>query len=232
MSNSSATAPSKPIRDPRLLRQQQQKQTDSNSNVQLGQKTANLENKIVTSKTGVRKFRNDPRLVVNKNHIPAQKTDTPKPNLSTKSQNSDILQKSQKTVRISPRSNSDTSSTKSSSSSSLDSPSKSKSDKLHSPLKHKKKEKTSDDIKKLSPKEKRDRSDKSESNSSNSTFKDVKISTKNRNYVRRNLPSVSPEPPQDEDLRSLGPPEKQPRLQSDATEQSKILSFFLFYSLT
>lgn len=227
-SSTPATVSSKPIRDPRLLRQQQ-KQTDSNSNVQLGQKSANLDNKIVTSKTGVRKFRNDPRLIVNKDNVPTPKNDTPKPNPPSKSQNSTIVQKSQKISRTSsPRSNADTSSLKSSSSSSLDSPSKSKSDKLHSPVKHKKKEKISVDSKKVSPKEKRDRSDKSENNSSNSTFKDVKISTKNRNYVRRNLPSVSPDPPQDEDLRSFGPPEKQPRLQSDAAEQSKI--FHLFFS--
>lgn len=227
-SSAPVTAASKPIRDPRLLRQQQ-KITDSNSNVQLGQKNANLDNKIVTSKTGVRKFRNDPRLIVNKVNVPTPKNDTPKPNLISKSQNSAIVQKSQKNSRTSsPRSNSDASSLKSSSNSSLDSPSKSKSDKLHSPQKHKKKEKISDDSKKVSPKEKRDRSDKSENNSSNSTFKDVKISTKNRNYVRRNLPSVSPEPRQDEDLRSFGPPEKQPRLQSDVPEQSKIFHLFFF----
>lgn len=232
MSSAPVTAPAKPIRDPRLLRQQQ-KQTDSNANVQLGQKTANLDNKNVTSKSGVRKFRNDPRLVVNKDNTPTPKTDTPKQNLTTpKSQNSEIVQKSQKSSRTIPRSNSDISSLKSSFSSSLNSPLKNKSDKIHSPVKHKKKEKFSDDsIKKLSPKGKRDRSEKSEINSSNSTFKDVKISTKNRNYVRRNLPSVSPEPPQDEDLRSFGPPEKQPRLQSDAVEQSKILQFYFYGSL-
>lgn len=232
-SSTPVTATSKPIRDPRLLRQQQ-KITDSNSNVQLGQKSANLDNKIVTSKTGVRKFRNDPRLIVNKDNVPTPKNDTPKPTPTSKSQNSAIVQKSQKISRTSsPRSNSDASSLKSSSSSSLDSPSKSKSDKLHSPVKHKKKEKiSSDDTKKVSPKEKRDRSDKSDNNSSNSTFKDVKISTKNRNYVRRNLPSVSPEPPQDEDLRSFGPPEKQPRLQSDAAEQSKICHLFFFSLVT
>lgn len=227
MSSAPVTTSSKPIRDPRLLRQQQQKQTDSNSNVQLGQKSTTLDNKIVSNKTGVRKFRNDPRLIVNKNNIPTPKTDTLKPNLTSKSSNSELVQKSQKASRTSPRSNSDASSLKSSSSSSLDSPSKSKSDKLYSSPKSKKKEKSSDDNKKLSQKEKRDRSDKSENNSSNSTFKDVKISTKNRNYVRRNLPSVSPEPPQDEDLRSFGPPEKQPRLQNDATEQSKIVNLFI-----
>lgn len=228
MSSAPVTAPSKPIRDPRLLRQQQQKQTDSNSNVQLGQKSTNLDNKIVSSKTGVRKFRNDPRLIVNKRNIPSPKNDTLKPNLTSKSSNSsESVQKSQKISRTSPKSNSDASSLKSSSGSSLDSPSKNKSDKLHSPLKSKRKDKSSDENKKVSPKEKRDRSDKSESNSSNSNFKDVKISTKNRNYVRRNLPSVSPEPPQDEDLRSFGPPEKQPRLQSDAVEQSKIFQPFV-----
>lgn len=245
VSSTPVTAPStKPIRDPRLLRQQQQKQPDSNSNVQLGQKSANLENKNLTSKTGVRKFRNDPRLIVNKVNVPTPKNDTPKPTPIPKSQNSTIVQKSQKTSRISPKSNSDTSSLKSSSSNSLDSLNKSsKSDKSHSsssasPVKHKKKEKninsdetnTSSSNKKISQREKRDKSEKSESISSSiSNFKDVKISTKNRNYIRRNLASVSPEPTQDEDLRPFGPPEKQPRLQSEAAEQSKIFLLFVLF---
>lgn len=52
-------------------------------------------------------------------------------------------------------------------------------------------------------------------------FKELKPSTKNRNYVRRNRElSVSPEPSpvQDVDLRvCVAPPEKQPRLQANAT---------------
>lgn len=240
-----SAATSKPIRDPRLLRQQQQKHTDSNLNVQLGQRTANLDNKNVSNKTGVRKIRNDPRLVVNKNHIPSPKSsDTTLKQSTLDTTTATFIPKvhsgkSQKSSRIIAKSNSDLNSNKSSVGlSKSESPSKSKSVKNHSsPSKYKKsKEKNfleansnNNSNKKLSPKETRDRSDKSDINQSNSTFKDVKISTKNRNYVRRNLPSVSPEPAQDEDLRAFGPPEKQPRLQSDAIEQSKIFIHIFFF---
>lgn len=213
-------AVSKPIRDPRLLRQQL-KSGDSNCDVELGPKTAIVDNiKIVTNKSGVRKVRNDPRLIVNKDIPPTPKHDTNKPNLLA-SHNSDKSHKA--SYRASPRSSSDTSSLKSSSSSSLDSPSKSKSDKLRSPLRHNKKRDKSE-VKKLSPKEQK--SDSSDVTSS--TFKGVKGLSKNRNYVRRNLTAASPEPPQDEDLRAFGPPEKQPRLQinSPAEQQSKILHFY------
>lgn len=50
-----------------------------------------------------------------------------------------------------------------------------------------------------------------------STFKGLKLTAKNRNYIRRNrAQSISPEPTQDVDLRlSVPPPEKQPRLAPD-----------------
>lgn len=48
-------------------------------------------------------------------------------------------------------------------------------------------------------------------------FKELKGSTKNRNYIRRNRAiSISPEPNHDVDLRVGAPPEKQPRLQVNA----------------
>ncbi|KAF5296968.1 hypothetical protein FQR65_LT10120 [Abscondita terminalis] len=54
---------------------------------------------------------------------------------------------------------------------------------------------------------------------SDGSFKDPKGSIKNRNYVRRNRnASISPEPNQDVDLRVGGPPEKQPRIQGDNTD--------------
>lgn len=94
-----------------------------------------------------------------------------------------------------------------------------------SPRKHKKTEKRS-----------RDRLDKVDSDSVNVTssanlgnqtspervFKDLKGSTKNRNYIRRNRNvSISPEPHQDVDLRVGVPPEKQPRIQEDNSVKSK-----------
>ncbi|GLV35194.1 Pcf11 cleavage and polyadenylation factor subunit [Carabus blaptoides fortunei] len=51
------------------------------------------------------------------------------------------------------------------------------------------------------------------------TFKGLKVSAKNRNYMRRNRTvSVSPEPTHDVDLRVGGPPEKQARLQPQLTD--------------
>lgn len=207
----------RPIRDPRLLRQQQ-KANSSNSNIP-EQKTTVLENnKIVTNnKMGIRKIRNDPRLINKDDNFP-QKIDTTKSNSLSKSRISDLVQKSHKTSRATSKGSSDSSSTKSSSSSSLDSPTKSKSEKK-SPVKHKKRDK-SDDKKIFSKDDKREKVQKSDSPTT--TFKGVKSSTKNRNYIRRNLGAMSPEPPRDEDLRSLGPPEKQLRLQSDLSDnQSK-----------
>ncbi|XP_018565201.1 uncharacterized protein LOC108906445 isoform X2 [Anoplophora glabripennis] len=204
----------RPIRDPRLLRQQQ-KADNSNSNNPLDQQktTVLANNKIVTNKMGIRKIRNDPRLINKDDNFP-QKIDTTKTNNLSKSRNSDLVQKSHKTPRSTSKSSSDSVSSKSSSSSSLDSPIKSKGEKK-SPVKHKKRDK-SDEKKIFSKDDKRDKVQKSDSPTT--TFKGVKTSTKNRNYVRRNLAAISPEPPHDEDLRSLGPPEKQPRLQGDSSD--------------
>lgn len=223
--SSALVSAARPIRDPRLLRQQQ-KANSSNSNIPLEQKTTVLENnKIVTNnKMGIRKIRNDPRLINKDDNFP-QKVDTTKSNNLSKSRNSDLVQKSHKASRAASKGSSDSSSTKSSSSSSLDSPTKSKSEKK-SPVKHKKRDK-SDDKKIFSKDDKREKVLKSDSPTT--TFKGVKSSTKNRNYIRRNLGVMSPEPPHDEDLRSLGPPEKQPRLQSDMSDdQSK--KYFHIYS--
>lgn len=207
----------RPIRDPRLLRQQQ-KADNSNSNNPLEQKTTVLENnKIVTNKMGIRKIRNDPRLINKDDNFP-QKIDTTKSNNLSKSRNSDLVQKSHKTSRSTSKSSSESNSSKSSSSSSLDSPTKTKSEKK-SPVKNKKRDKA-DDKKIFIKDDKRDKVQKSDSPTT--TFKGVKGSTKNRNYIRRNLGIASPDPPHDEDLRSLGPPEKQPRLQGDSLDdQSK-----------
>ncbi|KAJ8944029.1 hypothetical protein NQ318_021745 [Aromia moschata] len=70
-------------------------------------------------------------------------------------------------------------------------------------------------------------SQKIDTNKPSNLNKSVKGSAKNRNYMRRNIGVISPEPPQDEDLRSFGPPEKQPRLQSDSSDiQVKITEQF------
>ncbi|XP_056632001.1 pre-mRNA cleavage complex 2 protein Pcf11 isoform X1 [Diorhabda sublineata] len=232
---SSALINAKPIRDPRLMRQQQKQQQEqaapidgNNAENQLNQRTALLENnKIVTNKVGVRKVRNDPRLI-NKNDNLIQKSDSPtKSNTSSKSRNSDPAHKSHKSSRISHCSTtSDTNTNKSGSTTTLGLPKLKNSDIVKSPSKQKRK----DDKQSLS--NLRNKREKMCSNddvtiitSSSSctvpqaTFKSVKSSMKNRNYVKRNLGSASPEVVQDEDLRSLGPPEKQSRLLGDPIEE-------------
>nr|XP_022903618.1 uncharacterized protein LOC111415946 isoform X2 [Onthophagus taurus] len=62
---------------------------------------------------------------------------------------------------------------------------------------------------------------KSQSDALTTTFKELKPSSKSRNYIRRNRDlSVSPEPVRDVDLRLSGPPEKQARLQCDISEDN------------
>ncbi|XP_028136602.1 pre-mRNA cleavage complex 2 protein Pcf11 isoform X2 [Diabrotica virgifera virgifera] len=216
---SSALINAKPIRDPRLLRQQQKRDqtpsADGNLENQLHQRTALLEtNKIVSNKNSVRKHRNDPRLI-NKDDTSNQRSDSSKPNHSSKSRSSESAHhKSHKTSRSSSQRGQDTSSLKSSSNSvSIDS-SKVKSDLVKSPVKNKKKEKS--DRRPLS----REKPGKNDSSpvSNSTTFKNVSMAMKNRNYVRKKVGSASPEAVKDEDLRSFGPPEKQPRLESDSND--------------
>ncbi|CAG9826753.1 unnamed protein product [Diabrotica balteata] len=216
---SSALINAKPIRDPRLLRQQQKRDqtpsADGNFENQLHQRTALLEtNKIVSNKNSVRKHRNDPRLI-NKDDTSNQRSDSSKPNHSSKSRSSESAHhKSHKTSRSSSQRGPDTSSLKSSSNSvSIDS-SKVKSDLVKSPVKHRKKEKS--DRRPLS----RDKAGKNDSSavSNSTTFKNVSMAMKNRNYVRKKVGSASPDAVKDEDLRSFGPPEKQPRLESDSND--------------
>ncbi|KAK9886971.1 hypothetical protein WA026_019229 [Henosepilachna vigintioctopunctata] len=193
-----AAAVNRPIRDPRLLRQQQQsqqmhqKQTQNTSIniVQLENKN-NLDssNKVINS-INKTKSRILPKPKSDKNQIRSSR------NIKTHSD--------------------DSKSSKSSSSSSLDSPKKSKPEKS-SPSKSpsgrsRRKEPTTSETKFF----KSTREPKaSKSDTSLPTFKDSKGS-KTRNYVRRNRsPQFSPEPSsQDIDLRLSGPPEKQPRMVS------------------
>ncbi|KAF2885051.1 hypothetical protein ILUMI_21106 [Ignelater luminosus] len=73
---------------------------------------------------------------------------------------------------------------------------------------------------KISKSENKDKLRISKSEIMTTSFKELKGSTKNRNYMRRNRnASVSPEPNnQDVDLRLGAPPEKQPRLQGDISD--------------
>ncbi|XP_060530658.1 uncharacterized protein LOC132704583 [Cylas formicarius] len=207
---SGALAMAKPIRDPRLLRQQQgtnlppkavvSQPGTALSNVR--QKSAVLENnKNVNNKMGVKDLRKDPRIT---NKI--DKTARPK-----------TLPKSQtdpppKTSRPVTGTDSDKSILSSGgSSSSLDS--LTKTIKIKSPKNNRKREKSespgSNDSSRL---EKVDASD-------TSAFKSGRNSRKNRNYIRHNLTS-SPDLPQDEDLRSLPPPDKQPRIEVGVSEKA------------
>lgn len=199
MNSALVAAGSKPIRDPRLLRQQAEKSnngTSSNISVALASKTLDSNNKIVANSKNVRDSRTDPRLVNNKDSsLSPQKSKTlPKSRLSDKTS---------KPSRSSKLSNdSDIKVLKS-----ADSPTKSKSE-LKSPIaRHKKLEKKSF---------KRDRDGKGHKNAdvSPTAFKGIKGSTKGRNYMRRNRSrSLSPE--QDVDLRLQATPE--------AEESSKFL---------
>ncbi|KAL3266670.1 hypothetical protein HHI36_010832 [Cryptolaemus montrouzieri] len=215
-----AAAVNRPIRDPRLLRQQQnqqvhqkQSQNNSNINVQLENKNSlETSNKIVNSKMSVRDIQNDPRLKNSNDIVPTQKfTDDNKP----KSRITPKSRSDKNQIRSSRnKSHSDESkSSKSSSSSSLDSPKKPKSEKS-SPSKSTSRNRRRESPLPESKSFKSSREPKaSKSDTALPVFKDVK-SSKTRNYVRRNRsPQFSPEPSsQDVDLRLNGPPEKQPRI--------------------
>ncbi|XP_044747755.1 uncharacterized protein LOC123308987 isoform X2 [Coccinella septempunctata] len=223
-----AAAINRPIRDPRLLRQQQNQQMQekqtlntANTNVQIENKNnSETSNKIVNSKTSVRDIQKDPRLKNIDNAPPQKFTDVnkPKSKLSPKSK-SDRNQT--RSSRLKNQSDDPKLSSKSTSNASLDSPKKSKSDKS-SPSKSQSSRSSRKEV--TSPKSKLFRSAReakiSKSDTALPVFKDVKNS-KNRNYVRRNRsPQFSPEiSSQDIDLRLNGPPEKQLRLAS-ASETS------------
>lgn len=238
--NSSLVSAVRPIRDPRLLRHQGNG-NNINSNVQLENKTnqsvsVESNNKIVNSKMSVRDNRTEPRLVNNKDNVPIQGKAKAMPRIPLKSSKiPDPYRKAPKSSRSSKSSSSDGSSSKGSTSS-LDSPTKNKSDKSDSPksrspskspTKHKKKDVSSRTDKKSEKNTKSSKSDSKcpKSDSSPAVFKDLKGSTKNRNYIRRNRDaSASPEPNYDVDFRLNGPPEKQPRLQTSPDEDiSKML---------
>lgn len=224
-------------RDPRLLRQQGNG-SNVNSNVQLEIKnnqsvSVDTDNKIVNSKLSVRDNRTEPRLVLNKDAPLLGKATKALPRIPLKnsSKHPDSYRKSLKSSRSSKSSNSDGSSSKGSTSS-LDSPTKCKSDKndsskirspIKSPTKHKKKEISSRNDKKCEKSIKSSRSENrnSKSDGLSTTFKELKGSTKNRNYIRRNRDmSISPEPSFDVDLR-VGPTmDKDVRLQGDAAEDT------------
>lgn len=231
--NSALVAASRPpIRDPRLLRQQQKQPNIVNSNVQLESKPQiDPNNKIVNNKISVRDQRAEPRSIINKDATlqPDKTKSVPRTYPKSRSKHLDSVRKSLKSSRVSKTTDSDIksdSTSKSSSTSSLDSPTKSKIDKkpvsIKSPSKYKKKDSVHLD-------KKIQKSPKSESkvhkNDSSTTFKDLKLSMKNRNYMRRNRDgSASPESTHDVDLRMGGPPEKQSRMQGETTEEkSKII---------
>lgn len=206
--NSALIAASRSIRDPRLRRLQQNQNSVVNSNVQLESKPVDSANKIVNSKSTVRDTRTDPRTLVNKDDssAPSDKMKSvSRPFLKSRSKlHDESVRKSLKPPKT-DSSDSKESSSKSSSSS-AESLVKAKRDKkLHSPVKSTLKIK-----KKPSPA-------KPEKTDVCPTFKDIKQSMKNRNYIRRNRKqSESPETTsRDTDLRLGAPPEKQTRLQED-----------------
>ncbi|KAF7266810.1 hypothetical protein GWI33_019914 [Rhynchophorus ferrugineus] len=211
-----ALAAAKPIRDPRLLRQQKTVPNHKSNDVELPggcvgvvsfQKTQVSENnKNVSSKQGVRDIHKDPRL----SNKPDKKSKTspkshPSPNCDlTKSDHSPI--KSDK-------------SSSSSSTSSLDSPTKSKSRSSSSSNssssgggKHRKRDKPESGNQEAVAPGKRGKMSSVKpdngvygkgSDEISSAFKNIKNSTKGRNYIRRNV-NDSPVLQQDEDLRGMG----------------------------
>ncbi|KAK4887613.1 hypothetical protein RN001_003884 [Aquatica leii] len=265
-------ANTRPIRDPRLLRQQQQQQQQQqisstvNTNNLLESKsksgtqvTVDSDNKIVNNKTSVRNDRIEHRLVNNKGNIESHGKSKTLPHSSPLKHTQKIgssLRKISKFSRDSKVSSppSDVSDSKSS----LTSPIKSgrieslAKTRISSKLLPKIKKKSADKdrvnekviaavcsnknnsgfrndkdsvinnrVEKKSEKHlpKNNKSDKAKLVKSDGSFKDPKGSIKNRNYIRRNRnTSISPEPNQDVDLRVGGPPEKQPRIQGDNTD--------------
>lgn len=248
--SSGMVASAKPIRDPRLLKQQATVNTNNiNSNLSIENKPLpppSTDNKVIVnnSKMSVRENRSEPRLVNNKDTIPPEQGKAkalPRIPLKSNTTKNTDSHKSQKSSRSSKSSNNSGVSSKSSSSS-LESPSKKASDgspknrsPTKSPSKHKKKESPSKlDGKKSDKTVKHSKSDKdkqSKSDSSDIVFKDVKV--KNRNYIRRNrLHSVSPEPNHDVDLRLGAPPEKFPRIQGEPNQSKKFIFIGMMGCLT
>lgn len=233
--NSALIAASRSIRDPRLRRQQHSQNSVVNSNVQLESKPqVDSTNKIVVnSKTNVRDNRTEPRSVNNKDTtiVPSEKLKSvPRPFLKSRNKLHDesVRKIIKSTTKSSDCDSKGDSSSKSSSTSSLEtSPTKVKRDKkLLSPIKSPIKIKKKDTEKKVSPKQSpmkgESRNKPTKTDPPSPTFKDIKQSMKNRNYIRRNRKtSESPEAVQDVDLRLGGPPEKQPRQGEPMEDKSK-----------
>lgn len=253
--NSNLVSAVRQNRDPRLLRQQQQGNgCNVNSNVQLEIKnnqsvSVDTDNKIVNSKLSVRDNRTEPRLVINKDAPLLGKATKALPRIPLKnsSKHPDSYRKTPKSSRNSKSSaNSDGGSSSKGSTSSLDSPTKCKIDKtdssksnsrspIKSPTKHKKKEISSsrNDKKCEKSNSKNSRSENRICKSDgllSTTFKELKGSTKNRNYIRRNREkSTSPEPSFDVDLRVAALMEKDIRLPGDAAEDTSKTYFLYIY---
>ncbi|XP_048526467.1 pre-mRNA cleavage complex 2 protein Pcf11 isoform X1 [Dendroctonus ponderosae] len=214
----SALAAARPIRDPRLLRQQQDKQTLDNLSQQttgsagmLPNSTVLDTNKHITNKVGVRNFSKDPRL--------SSRNDKKNRNASKTRDDSSLIRDSDPSQKVDKNSRADfdksinDSRFTSSSNSNLSSAS---SNNLHPmsknkrvPGKNRKRDKPEtkrnhdfdtttfpNKREKVSPKEEEKRS--SDSKQTSSTFKNVK--GKSRNYVRRNLVDSPPVQQDDDDL--------------------------------
>ncbi|XP_030745668.1 uncharacterized protein LOC115874602 isoform X2 [Sitophilus oryzae] len=227
-------ATAKPIRDPRLLRQQrmlqqqQQQQQDlqkaepepsaaPTTTIPSSQKSSLFENnKNLTSKQGVRDIHKDPRL---SNKTDKKSKTSPKSYQAPPTTNPEPVknnENSQKADRSPVKSNS-SASFSSSSSSSLDSPTKSKV--RSGSNKNKKRDKSEDASSAVNKRGKLSKNDNGTFSSKNSddgsTFKSVKTS-RNRNYIRRNLPE-SPVLQQDQDLRTLPSVNDSQRVQQSET---------------
>lgn len=243
--NSALIAASRPIRDPRLRRQQPNQNTIVNSNVQLESKPqVDSTNKIVSNKFNVRDSRIEPRSITNKDSsnisAPSDKiksvSSRPFPKSRSKLQDESVRKLVKTSNKTLDSENVGDSAKSNSATISLDSsPTKVKRDKKTSPVKSplKIKKINKDTEKKVSPtKQSPIKGDKSvKGDVASPTFKDIKQSMKNRNYMRRNRKtSESPEATQDVDLRVGGPPEKQPPQSEPLEDKSKSLICFLQYS--
>lgn len=241
--SSALIAASRLIRDPRLRRQQQNQNSVVNSNVQLESKPqVDSPNKIVvSSKMNVRDNRTDPRSVTNKDSAsaPPEKAKSvvrPFPKSRSKLHDGSARKPVRPAKTLDTESKGDSSS-KSSSASSLDSPTKVRRDKKFlSPTKSPSKIKKKDADRKVSPKQSPGKGESHKPQKTDAasppTFKDIKLSMKNRNYIRRNRKtSESPDAARDVDLRLGGPPEKQGEAAEDKSKifiMPNVVFSFLF----
>lgn len=207
----SALAAARPIRDPRLLRQQQDKQTLENLSPQITGSAVGMlpnttvldTNKHITNKVAVRNFSKDPRL--------SSRNDKKNRNANKARDGSSVMresgpnQKGEKNFRFDADkslndgrfTSSSNSSLSSASSNNLDSMTKNKRTSGKNRKRDKPEAKRINDFdtttfankrERVSPKEDEKRS--SDSKQTSSTFKNVK--GKSRNYVRRNLVDSPP----------------------------------------